>query len=250
MRRLMLTIAVLCALTAAGAAQQPSTPAFEVASIKVSKSGLPGNIWGGGPGRYVVDGITAANLIRNAYDLRPEEIIGGPAWLDAERFQINATYPPESTTPQVDAMLRSLLQARFALKAHREQRELPKFHLVLADAQGRLGPQLNKSTSQCPTPHPETPCMMKAGGGDLVMQEATIRQFLDYLQSLAGGRIEDRSGLTGEYDLTLSWSRSSNDVERPSIFTAIQEQLRLKLEPTRGPVDVLVIDSIERPTPD
>ena len=91
---------------------------------------------------------------------------------------------------------------------------------------------------------------MRAGGGDLVMQEATISQFLAYLESLAGGRIEDRSGLTGEYDLTLSWSRGSNDVERPSIFTALQEQLRLKLEPMRGAVDVLVIDSVARPTPD
>src|SRR4029079_9573511 len=132
MRRVMLCTAVLATLTVAAAAQQPSaTLAFEVASIKVSKSGLPGNIWGGGPGRFEVDGITVANLIRNAYDLRPEEIIGGPGWLDAERFQISATHPPESTTPQVNAMLRSLLQARFALKTHREQRELSKYHLVL-----------------------------------------------------------------------------------------------------------------------
>jgi uncharacterized protein (TIGR03435 family) len=167
MRRVMLTIAVGCALTAGSGAQQLSpTAAFEVASVKVSKSGLPGNIWGGGPGRYVVDGITAANLIRNAYDLRPEEIVGGPAWLDVQRFEINATYPPESTTPQVNAMLRSLLQNRFALKTHREQRELAKYRLVLADAQGRLGPQLKKSTPQCPQPHPQTPCMMRAGGGD------------------------------------------------------------------------------------
>jgi len=249
MTRLWLLL-LLIAATGFRLSAQQSAPAFEVASIKVSKTGLPGNIWGGGPGRFVVDGITAANLIRNAYDLRPEEVIGGPAWLDAERFQINATYPPESGTPQVNAMLRSLLRERFALTAHREQRELPKFHLVIADAKGRLGPQLKKSTPQCPRPHPETPCTMRAGGGELVMQEATIRQFLDYLESLAGGRIEDRSGLTGEYDLTLSWSRGSNDVERPSIFTAVQEQLRLKLEPTRGAVDVLVIDSIERPTPD
>ena len=247
-----LVVASVLAMVGTGLplAAQQAVPAFDVASIKVSKSGLPGNIWGGGPGRYVVDGITAANLIRNAYSLRPEEIIGGPAWLNTERFQISATYPPESRAAEVDAMLRRMLQDRFSLKTHREQRELPKFVLVLADAQGRLGPQLKKSNPQCPSPHPQTPCMMKAGGGDLVMQEATIRQFLDYLESLAGGRIEDRSGLTGEYDLTLSWSRGSNDVERPSVFTALQEQLRLKLEPTRGPVDVLVIDSMQRPTPD
>ena len=82
------------------------------------------------------------------------------------------------------------------------------------------------------------------------MEEATIRQLAQYLENFAGGRVEDRTGLTGEYDLTLMWSRSSNDVERPSIFTAIREQLGLKLERTRGLVDVLVIDSVQRPTPD
>ena len=242
---------IFCALSATLAAQQPGRPLFDVASIKVSKTGLPGPVWSGtGPGRLAVDGITAANLIRNAYDLRPEEIIGGPSWLDAERFQVNATHPPESGTPQVNAMLRSLLEDRFALKAHRDRRELPKYRLVLADANGRLGPQIRKSAAQCPRPHPETPCSMRAGGNELVMQETTIRQFLDYIESVAGRRIDDQTGLNGEYDLTLTWSRNSNDVERPAFVTALQEQLRLKLEPTRGPVDVLVIDSVERPTPD
>ena len=241
---------VLCSVTASLAAQQSDSLRFEVASIKVSKSGLPGNVWGGGPGRFVVDGITAANLIRNAYNLRPDEIIGGPAWLDAERFQVNATYPPESGTPQVNAMLRSLLEDRFALKARRDRRELPKYRLVLADANGRLGPQIRQSAARCGRPHPETPCSMRFGGNELVMQETTMRQFLDFIESVAGRRIDDQTGLDGEYDLTLAWSRSSNDVERPAFFTALQEQLRLKLEPTRGPVDVLVIDSVERPTPD
>ena len=85
---------------------------------------------------------------------------------------------------------------------------------------------------------------------ELVMQEATIRQFLDYLESVANARIEDRTGLNGEFDISLSWSRGSDDVERPTIFTALQEQLRLKLEPIRGPVDVLIIEALERPTPD
>ena len=236
--------------TALPLAAQQAEPRFEVASVKASKAGLPGPIWGGGPGRFVVDGITAANLIFNAYDLRPEEVIGSPSWLDIERFQINATYPPESSAERENAMLRSLLQDRFALKAHREQRELAKFHLVLADAQGRLGQQLKKSTPKCPRAHPINPCMMRSAGSEVVMEEATIRQLAQYLENFAGGRVEDRTGLTGEYDLTLMWSRSSNDVERPSIFTAIREQLGLKLERTRGLVDVLVIDSVQRPTPD
>ena len=242
---------VLCCVTASVLTAQQSAPLrFEVASIKVSKAGLPGPIWGGSPGRFAVDGVTAANLIRNAYDRRSEEVIGAPAWLDIERFQVSATYPPESTTEQENAMLRSLLQDRFALQTHREQRELTKFHLVLADAQGRLGPRLKQSTP-CERQQPEAPCeTMRSGEGELVMREATIRQLADYLENFANGRVDDRTGLTGKYDLTLSYSRSSNDVDRPSIFAAIQEQLRLRLERTRGPVDVLVIDSVQRPTPD
>ena len=242
---------VLCGFAARLAAQQPGRPLFEVASIKVSKTGLPGPVWAGtGPGRFVVDGITAANLIRNAYNLRPDEIIGGPAWLDAERFQVNATYPQESGTPQVDAMLRSLLEDRFALKAHRDRRDVPKYRLVLADANGRLGPQIKKSEPQCGRAHPETPCSMRFGGNELVMQETTIRQFLDFLESIAQRRIDDQTRLNGDYDLTLSWSRGSSDVERPELFTALEEQLRFKLEPIRGPVDVLVIESVQRPSPD
>ena len=247
MTRLGLLLA--CLATALPLAAQQADPRFEVASVKASKAGLPGPMWGGGPGRFVVDGVTAANLILNAYDLRPEEVIGSPAWLDIERFQINATYPPKSSTEQENAMLRSLLQDRFALKAHREQRELAKFHLVLANAQGRLGQQLKKSPSKCERPLTINPCKMRSGVGELMMEEATIDQFSHHLENFAGGRVEDRTGLTGVYDLTLTYSRSSNDVERPSIFTAIQEQLGLKLERTRGPVEVLVIDSIDRPTP-
>jgi uncharacterized protein (TIGR03435 family) len=250
MNRLVFLL-VLCAFATAVTAQQPNRLAFDVASIKVSKSGLPGPVWAGtGPGRLVVDGITAANLIRNAYELRPEEIVGGPAWLDADRFQINATYPPESSTPRYNAMLQSLLEDRFALKAHRDRRDVPKYRLVLLNPDGALGPQIRKTASQCDYPHPERPCSMRAGGSELMMQEATIRQFLDYAESVVGRRIEDHTGLNGAYDLTLTWSRGSNDVERPVFFTALQEQLRLKLEPTRGPVDVLIIDSVQRPTPD
>ena len=257
MRRFAIEFAlVLFVQSAAGFAQAPAATAdqrlaFEVASIKVSKADLPGPVWAGtGPGRFVVDGITAANLIRNAYDLRPDEIIGAPGWLDAERFQVNATYAAGASSTQVNVMLRSLLEDRFALKAHREDRDLPKYRLVPVDATGQLGPQLKKSAGQCPRPHPETPCMMKFGGNELVMQEATIRQFLNFLESVAQRRIEDHSGLSGEYDLTLSWSGSGNDPQRPVLVTALHEQLRLKLEPTRGPVSVLIIDSVARPTPD
>src|SRR4051812_6137487 len=162
MNRLVFLL-VLCAFATAVTAQQPNRLAFDVASIKVSKSGLPGPVWAGtGPGRLVVDGITGANLIRNAYELRPDEIVGTPAWLDADRFQINATYPPESGTPKYNAMLRSLLEDRFGLRAHRERRAVPKYRLVLVNPDGPLGPQIEKTTSQCAYPHPDRPCSMRA----------------------------------------------------------------------------------------
>jgi uncharacterized protein (TIGR03435 family) len=223
---------------------------FEVASIKPTKPQLPGPSWGGGRGRYSVVGITTLNLIRNAFDLKSNEVVGTPAWVETEQFEINATYLGESTPAREEAMLQSLLADRFALKFHRETRELPKYRLALSRTDGALGSQLTKSAGTCQRPHPFTPCSMRATNGEVMIEEGSVPYFLHYLESIVGRRIVDETRLAGDFDLKLEWSRGQNDTVRPSIFTALQEQLGLKLEPTRGPVSVLVIDSIERPTPD
>jgi uncharacterized protein (TIGR03435 family) len=141
------------------------------------------------------------------------------------------------------------------MKAHRETREGPVYRLVLAKKDGTLGPQLVKSDSECGAQPPASlpwainACGMRMGPGEMIMGARTFSDLIGTLESLVDRRIIDETGLTGRFDVKLEYSRGQKDVERPSIFTAIQEQLGLKLEPARGPISV-VIDSISRPTPD
>jgi uncharacterized protein (TIGR03435 family) len=153
-------------------------------------------------------------------------------------------------------MMQSLLEERFALKAHRETREGPVYRLVLAKQDGTLGPQLLKSNSECGDKPPASvpwalqACHARTGPADMIMGATLFSGLTNALESLVDRRIIDETGLSGRFDVKLEWSRDQSDVERPSIFTAIQEQLGLKLEPARGPISVVVIDSISRPTPD
>jgi uncharacterized protein (TIGR03435 family) len=223
-------------------------PSFEVASIKPSQTRLPGPTWSGAR-QESVRGITAFILIEGSYSLNSNEVIGAPAWTTSDQFDINAAFDGEATQDRLNAMMRTLLKERFALNAHFDTRELPTYRLVLARAEGRLGPQLVKAM-ECDAQNRARPCGMRASAGELMVSGKPIRYFLDYVESIVGRRIDDQTGLAGNFDLTLAWSRGPNDTQHPEIFTALQEQLGLKLESTRGPVKLLIIDSIEHPTPD
>jgi uncharacterized protein (TIGR03435 family) len=241
------------ALTASLLAQtQPPADklSFEVASIKPTKERLPGPNWSGGARQTSVTGLTPLMLIRGAFDLHVNEVIGAPAWTESEQYDINAAYEGQRTPAEHAAMMRTLAEERFALKAHMETREAPIYRAVLARKDGTLGPRLVKSTVPCDEKRRAMPCGMRAGGSTVEMSAQTVRYFLNYLESTVGRRIIDETGLAGPFEITLEWSRGTNDTERPSVFTAMQEQLGLKLESSRGPVNVLVIDSISRPTPD
>jgi uncharacterized protein (TIGR03435 family) len=251
-RQLVAPVCVAIVLTATLLAQTPVPPdklSFEVASIKPSQTHLPGPIWGGGARQETVSGVTAFTLIEGSYSLNPNEIIGAPAWTESDQFDINAAFEGEHTGKRLDAMMRTLLEERFALKAHFETRELPTYRLVLARKDGILGPQLLKAVD-CAAPNRAPPCGMSWGANDLRESGQSIRYFLNSLESAVGRRIDDQTGLNGNFDLRLVWSRGPDDTEHPEIFTALQEQLGLKLESTRGPVKILVIDSIQRPTTD
>jgi uncharacterized protein (TIGR03435 family) len=242
-------------LAAALSAQTPQPPpadqklSFDVASIKPSQTRLPGPTWGGAARQETVRGASPFMLILGAFSLHPDEILGAPAWTESEQFDISASFDGDGTGPRLNAMMRSLLEERFALKTHIETRDLPKYRAVLARKDGSVGPQLQKAID-CATPNRPVPCGMRFGGSDLVMNGKSIRYFLNFLESIVERRIDDATALTGNFDLTLTWSRGPNDTTRPEIFTALQEQLGLKLESTRGPVNILVIDSIQHPTPD
>ena len=291
----LLTLAI-SPLGAAGRSQaQAQAPAagatFEVASVKPNNSGDGRVMLQNQPGgRFTATNVTLRLLIRQAYGLQDTQIVGGPNWLTDDHYDIVAKAdgaqgdgPPlqgRGTGPTpVQMMLRALLAERFNLVVHDETREMPVYGLILARSDGKLGPQLKKSDTDCAAlaaagrgrgrgpggPPPATgtmACGIQIGMGSLNMGGASMGQFAGSLAMFAGRIVLDKTGLTGGWDLTLTWTPDNMpqrppgapdppaiDPNGPSLFTAIQEQLELKLDSQRGPVDVLVIDKAEHPTP-
>ena len=242
------------------AAQTTATKSsFEVASVKPNTEAAAETAVRVDPGGRIY--ITAAPLrflIAGAYGdekggLRFEQIIGAPDWLRSERFDITAQTPSEAAaeTTTFIAMrpfLRALLEERFKLKTHRDKRELPVYALVRSRPNA-LGRRLALSTVDCSTDGAR--CGLQGGSVGRIKADALTSDLLMQLLANASGRIVvDRTDLTGPFAIDLEWSQDQTVSDKPSIFTAVQEQLGLKLESTRAPVDVVVIDSVERPSPD
>ena len=241
------------------AAQASDTkPSFEVATIKRNTS-LDGN---GGMrnepgGRFEAVNAPAFWLVASAYSesmggLRPSQIIGAPSWLESEHYDIAAKAANATDMSSVDKtrlLLRSLLEDRFKLRVHREQREMPIYALVRARSDGTLGPRFKQSTPDCF--QGSAKCGFAGGPLGRIKAEAITMDLLTQLLASASDRIVvDRTGLRGGFDIDLEWSPDQTASDKPSIFTAVQEQLGLKLESTKGPVPIIVIDHVERPTPD
>lgn len=268
-------------------------PAFEVASVK--KSGPPDrssfnfNMNGG---RFTVSQQPLTSLITMAYNLRRYQIVGGPGWINSDRFDINAkaedgpvVSTPRGTPSRQQLMLRALLKERFALVAHNETRELPLSYLVVAREDRKLGEQLRPSTVDCaalaatarvraggplppepPKPGEPRPCGMIGGLGRIAANSVPISLLVSMLSGQLNRPVIDRTNLTGTFDFELDYTPDqmpqlppgatlppgfpTPSPDGPSLTTALQEQLGLKLESTRGPLEVLVIDSVQPPTPD
>ena len=258
-------------------AQSVPLPKFEVASVKPTSAGpVSAGVFGGAGLRFTPGGafeannVTLGSIIRFAYGLRDFQTVGAPAWVDTDRFDIQARGPQGAVESDAPRRLQSLLAERFALKVHRETRDGQIYALVLARANGALGPRLRQSQiespgggggGQCTPPGPPGPMNMRLCG-------VTMARLVDmYLPMFAGRRVVDRTGLTGGFDLALYFDNRpipgvgpggglppSPQAAEPatdavSIFTALEEQLGLKLEAQTAPVEVLVIDHVERPTP-
>jgi uncharacterized protein (TIGR03435 family) len=257
-------------------------PRFEVASVKVNRTS-DGIIFDQARnGRFTLTGHSLAMLIRTAYRVQEFQIIGGPDWKDSERFDIVATYtdaapvPASASEPRPrDLMLRALLAERFQLAVHKETRERPIYALIPAKRDGTLGPQLKPSTTDCASARGPEACGSSVGPGFIRMRGGTIATLATAFSRLTNTGsslnrlVVDRSGLSGLYDADLRFTPEfvpnvglppslaglapqtpAIDPNGPSIFTAVQEQLGLKLDSQRGPVEVLVIDRVERPTED
>ncbi len=218
---------------------QTLSPKFDVASIRKSRPDLHYDALFCENGRYTRGGDTLKALVQFAWRLRDFQVIGGPGWIDSDQFFIEAKGDPAATPEQCLAMMQSLLEDRFRLAAHKEMRQLPIYSLVVAPG----GPKFHESDAA-------TRPGFQGADGHLRAQKVSMA-ILVQLLSRSIGPVEDRTGLTSRYDFTLDWTPENTpviDATGPSIFSAVQEQLGLKLENKTGPVEVLVIDHAELPT--
>jgi uncharacterized protein (TIGR03435 family) len=226
---------------------------FDVASVKESTS-----FETGGSLRLMPDGgvraqnIPLRSLITIAYQLQPYQLVNAPGWASDTRYNVEAKPAASVPRAQIFPMLQALLVERFGLAFHRESRQMDGFALVRARAD-RLGPDLKPSALNCEKDMLTTPACRQGGitADTMTAAGAPIWNLLQLLVAKVGAPIGDETGLTGTYDMQLRWS---NDLapadDRLSIYTAVQEQLGLKLERRRVTAEVVVVDRLERATPD
>lgn len=264
MRGLMSATCVVAGLGAAHG-QEPS---FEVASVKVNTSGAPVVRMAAptGTGRFEATNAPVRMLILNAYGLPDFQLAGGPSWIDSVRVDVIGTTATTATREQISRMVRSLLAERFNLAVHREQREMPVYALVVARDDGRLGPKLRQSTTDCAAATATGGAAPQSSSGQLLcttrMSPASINaggmtlpRLAQTLSGIVGRVVTDETKLTGAYDLQLGFAPERAlppgappaDPDAPSVFAALPEQLGLKLDSRRGVVEMLVIDRIDPP---
>jgi uncharacterized protein (TIGR03435 family) len=270
------------------AAATTPAPTFEVVSIKPNHgAGGNMTIRMAPGGRFTAENVPVKLILEQAYGVKDSQILGAPGWIDSERYDVEAKPEdssadekqkpgPEKESAQLRLMLQSMLADRFKLTLHHETKELPVYALVVA----KNGPKLHETAD---TPGDSTPPgpmgpsggpplkgrMMINGRGELTVNGVALARFADVLSRQIGHIVVDKTGLKGNYDFTLKWTPDEGqmpggpgggpggpprdaapppDASGPSIFTALQEQLGLKLESQKGPVDTLVIDHVERPS--
>ena len=276
---------VLCSsvTVASVAAQQQQTnaplPSFEEATIKRNLSGsLQRRLAAVPGGRFTATNVTALQLIQYAYRLPPSRIVGAVGWVGSEQFDVEASAGGEVPPPRITQMVRRLLADRFSLVVRNEQREVPAFALVPDRRDGRLGPQLRPADPKCkeigrppklPTTSAEFPsqigCMdFIAGAGVVIMRGMPLSRLADLLSPTLGEPVVDGGAVTGVFDVDLHWTFTPEQLaDQPigttplqidpsgiSLEAALIEQLGLRLQRQRRSMDVLVIDSMQRPTPD
>jgi uncharacterized protein (TIGR03435 family) len=282
MRKLLLALLMLLAIAVALTAQETDAT-FEVASVKANKSGDGNGMLRGLPGgRVQATNMPVRPIITFAYQLAGYQLVGGPGWLATDRYDLiaklegdpnsaPAALPGVNTPNSMQLALRHLLEERFKLKVHRETREMDIYALVMARPGGGPGPALKPSTQDCAAaaaaaqrpgaPPPGSPgqpfCGIAGSPGRVRFGGLPAASLPAAFSGPAGRMVVDRTGLTGSWDFDLTFAPENRgpdappaDPNAPSFFTAIQEQLGLKLEATKGPVDVVVIDGIEKAVED
>ena len=266
MTRSVLIVAFVCHATVLSAqtAQQSDGPRFEVASVKPVPVGSTRNTFRPDPTRFRGT-FSATGAVAFAYQIEQSRIVDAPQWAKDERFEINATTPTRKPG-DIQSMMRHLLAERFALKVRRERRPITVYVLLIARSDGRLGPKLQRVERDCSRPASNVSgCSASFGEAHYHSSGQEWGVFVGSLGTRITGRpVVDKTALSGQFDITLDWDPdtarrpevANNDPflaepqAPPVLFTALQEQLGLKLESDTVTMDVLVIDSVNRPTPD
>jgi len=244
--------AVIAAATPAAFAQPPQPPvAFEVTSVKLVEPPIEFSRYGQRNGRLDYKAASLTDCLSRAYGINSRQIVG-PDWLSENRFDIIATAPAGTTDDQLMPMLKTLLADRFGMAAHRETRDLTEYALTVA----KNGPKLKQSDG---AGNANTSILPQRGiRNGWSLKNATMAQFVDFLTSFGAQRdnaldrpIVDKTGLKGKFDFDFVRSpqtgpAATDDTLGPTVFTAVQDQLGLKLDAQKGPVEVLVIDHAEK----
>lgn len=259
---------VVGSVAALSVAQTAPKPAFDIVSIKRQLPPITRNEFRIEPGRFVAEGFAVRYLLMTAYGVHSGDIVGAPDWVDSARYRIEAEADSTFPKDELPRMLQSVLVDRFQLKAHQETRELPAYELLV----DRGGPKLKVSEDQTPAePPPVTGDRLPPnaitprgafgfGAGSVNARAVPLSRLTDFLRLRLDRPVINKTGLTGLFDIRLQWAPGSEQVgpaldvipqaplNGPSLFTALQEQLGLRLRAARDPLDVVVIDSIQRPT--
>ena len=295
MIRPLMVLALVAAISASSSAQQrpphiippPLTgpaPEFEVASVKINKSGDNQTRFNFVGGRIDVINMQLRGIIQSAYRVPANQLLNVPGWVNGTRVDIVAKADPKYSVQELQSMLQPLLVQRFKLKFHREMRDMDVYVMTVASKDGRLGPKLEKSATNCeeigaqprsslapPKPGELPACGTVPGGpGHMILRGFGMGPFVQILGLATRGRqVIDETGLSGGYNIDLQYTpealsaaalaarggappplAAQVDPNGPDLFTAMQEQLGLKLEGRKMALEVMVVDDIQPPTED
>ena len=244
MRAISSGTVVFLAVGAAFAQASDVRPAYEAASIKVNTSASNSSSSHGSPGQVVMTNLTLQRLIERAYGVKAFQV-SGPRWMETVRFDIAAKYPPDTKSDDRSMMLRTLLEDRFKLTVHRESKDLPGFALVVAKGGIKLKP-VEASGSGSGTDH---------NGGRVQNLKATqisMAGLADFVARILGETVVNKTGIDGVYDFELHWTNEDQPpdgveaAQAPSLYTALQETVGVRLQPQKVPVEIIVVDHVER----
>jgi uncharacterized protein (TIGR03435 family) len=238
-------MAMLCfASFPAQSVAQTAAPSFDAASIKPSRSNDEGSSWHSRPGYLVMKNQTLNACIQIAYGLKADQVTGGPKWLDSDRFDIESRATTPAKDPELLTMLQTLLAERFQLKIHRDSKLVSGYDLVVVKKGLKIRPVDGNG-----------PRRMNWGKGQVLAESVSMASFAGALARMLGAPVQDKTGLSGEFGFKFDWSPESQHshadagpADLPSgrsLFTAVQEELGLALNPTKAQIEIVVVDKAE-----